>query len=853
METPFPAYQGPDPYVFVCYAHDDMDTVYSELAWLRDQGVNVWYDEGISPGSEFPEELGQAILGATLVLYYVSPRSVASRHCRDEVYFALDRSKKVLALHLEPVELPAGLALTTATTQAVMRHSLPVDVYQDKLLEGIRGSADAIQRPPPGPVSGQSTRRWITGSVLAVLVAALGYAGLLYFEKQSDVRWVEREAIPQLQEMVETEWRDFQAAFDIAEQAEKILPDDSRIEKIFEEIALNIDITSDPIGATVSVKPYKQPNAPWRVLGTTPLANVRLPVSVLRWKFEAPGFAAVEAAHSTWNLNPTVAGLIVPNPLHRVLDPIETIPEGMVRVAGTDTADGTVSDFFIDRYEVTNADYQSFVDDGGYSNEHFWEHPFMDGQQEIPFDEAMARFVDQSGRPGPSSWLGGTFESGKENHPVSGVSWYEAAAYAKYRNRHLPSGLHWGLARGETSTLIQFPQLGGHALFTPFSNFHEEGTVPVGSMPGITSYGAYDLAGNVREWCFNPTSSGRLVRGAGYGDNTYKFEELGQAPPLFRVPGYGFRTVHLPDGMRPESVFNVMSITPSQQYRPEDVVSDDVFQIFLRQFDYDKTDPDGRLQSRSDGPFWRSERISVTLPYGNERMDVVLFLPLNAKPPYQTVIYFPGSGSIFHGSSEHLEEYYEFPVFLSFLVKTGRAVVYPIYNGTFERADETTTQLHLGMPTNAYTSYLIELVQDFRRTVDYLETREDVDSERMAYYGMSWGGILGSIMTAADDRIATMMLLSGGLTSDGRPEAHPLHYAPRVDIPVLMMSGRFDSLLGYEISVEPLYELLGTAPEHKILKVYETDHIPPKKEFVTEIQNWLDRYFGPVTPVTPEN
>jgi hypothetical protein len=117
-----------------------MDVVYAELEWLRADGVNVWYDEGISPGAEFPEELGQAILGATLVLYYVSARSVSSRHCRDEVYFALDRDKKVLAVHLEPVELPAGLALTTATTQAVMRHSLPDDVYRAKLLEGIRSA-----------------------------------------------------------------------------------------------------------------------------------------------------------------------------------------------------------------------------------------------------------------------------------------------------------------------------------------------------------------------------------------------------------------------------------------------------------------------------------------------------------------------------------------------------------------------------------------------------------------------------------------------------------------------------------------------------------------------------------------
>ena len=91
MERPFPAYQGDDDYVFVCYAHSDSDVVYPEITWLRDQGVNIWYDEGISPGREFPVELARAIEGARLLLFYTTPSSVASRHCRDEVFFARNR------------------------------------------------------------------------------------------------------------------------------------------------------------------------------------------------------------------------------------------------------------------------------------------------------------------------------------------------------------------------------------------------------------------------------------------------------------------------------------------------------------------------------------------------------------------------------------------------------------------------------------------------------------------------------------------------------------------------------------------------------------------------------------------
>ncbi len=61
MDKPFSAYRGSEPYVFVCYAHEDAETVYTELRWLHEQGVNLWYDEGISPGHEWTEELASAI------------------------------------------------------------------------------------------------------------------------------------------------------------------------------------------------------------------------------------------------------------------------------------------------------------------------------------------------------------------------------------------------------------------------------------------------------------------------------------------------------------------------------------------------------------------------------------------------------------------------------------------------------------------------------------------------------------------------------------------------------------------------------------------------------------------------
>ncbi len=62
-----PAYKGDEPYVFVCYSHDDSDYVFPEMAWLQEQAVNLWYDEGISGGRVWRAEIADAIDGASTV------------------------------------------------------------------------------------------------------------------------------------------------------------------------------------------------------------------------------------------------------------------------------------------------------------------------------------------------------------------------------------------------------------------------------------------------------------------------------------------------------------------------------------------------------------------------------------------------------------------------------------------------------------------------------------------------------------------------------------------------------------------------------------------------------------------
>ncbi len=190
--------------------------------------------------------------------------------------------------------------------------------------------------------------------------------------------------------------------------------------------------------------------------------------------------------------------------------------------------------------------------------------------------------------------------------------------------------------------------------------------------------------------------------------------------------------------------------------------------------------------------------------------------------------------------------YYEVPVFLSFLLKNGRAVVYPVYKGTFERRDDALLAHFPPDESYAYSQWQAELVKDFRRTVDYLETRPEIDHDKLAYYGMSWGGFMGAVIPAVEDRIKVSLLLAGGLTLRARPEADEINYVGRIKIPTLMMNGRYDTLRRFDTFVRPMFDLLGTPAEHKSLRVYETDHVPPMNEFIKESLDWLDRYLGPV-------
>jgi dienelactone hydrolase len=187
-------------------------------------------------------------------------------------------------------------------------------------------------------------------------------------------------------------------------------------------------------------------------------------------------------------------------------------------------------------------------------------------------------------------------------------------------------------------------------------------------------------------------------------------------------------------------------------------------------------------------------------------------------------------------------------MFLSFIVKNGRAALYPVYKGTFERGNDSLAALLNSNDVDSHQAVdlFIQEVKDLRRSVDYLEARPDIDGQRIAFYGMSWGAMLGPLVGAVEDRFKASILTGGAMDGRGRPEINMVNYVGRVRVPTLMLNGKYDTINPVEITIRPMFDLLGTPAADKKLILYETDHIPPITEYIKETLAWLDKYLGPV-------
>jgi formylglycine-generating enzyme required for sulfatase activity/tRNA A-37 threonylcarbamoyl transferase component Bud32/dienelactone hydrolase len=685
------------------------------------------------------------------------------------------------------------------------------------------------------------SRRPAIAIPLLIILLTVASVSTWWMDRSSRVRWAKEEALPQIARLADEE--KFGAAFALAVQAERYIRHDPTLAKYWDRISWSDPIITIPAEVSVYRKNYDAPDNEWEFLGRSPIEKGRFPRVDSRWKFEKDGYALVERTTTVDRPVLTVASGTVtmvkeseaPARMVRIqlaTPKSQTTPIHLYGLTGFDGLPAVpLTDFWIDKFEVTNAEYKKFIDQGGYQNKKYWKEGFRKDGSALSWQDAMKIFVDQTGRPGPATWIQGDYPRGQDEYPVAGVSWFEATAYAESVGKSLPTIYHWRIASQPPDSSITIPD----------SNFSGFGPAPVGKYHGVSWWGAYDMAGNVKEWISNETILGkRFILGGAWNEPIFDFFNADAQSPFERSSKFGFRCAkYVLNGESLKAADPVMF--QARDYDSEKPVPDQVFEVYKSLYSYDKTPLHAVVESSQQAQDWKLEKISYDAAYGKERITAYLFLPHNLKPPFQTVVYFPGASALYERSSAALSHW---DSDFDFIIKSGRAVMFPVYKGTFERFNDYSSH---PQTSSFYRDNVIACSKDLGRSIDYLETRPDIDRQKLAYEGYSWGAAMGAILPAMEERLKALVLIGPGFYMQKRfPAADQINFAPRVKAPVLMLNGRYDFIFPANSSQEPMFRLLGTPAEDKRRILYDSGHDIPRPDMIKETLNWLDHYLGPV-------
>jgi eukaryotic-like serine/threonine-protein kinase len=730
-------------------------------------------------------------------------------------------------LHATPAPLASSRTTIPAQLERMIRKALEKDPARRlQSAAAIRNELEGIRQQRALQASGgasfkQLIRRPVVLSGALLLLILLASGGGLIHRHYSRLRWLREKATPEIRELAMQ--RRGIAAYRLIKEAERYASSDPSLIKVKAESLWPNAVVSSPAGADVYVRDYSDLQGKWEPLGKTPLQGNRLPNSFYAFRFVKDGYETIEATGTA----------LESAPLSVILDPRGTLPPRMVHIVGG-TVDPTahfevkLDDFLLDKFEVTNEEFKKFIDNGGYRDPRYWKVPIFNDGRQLEFSRAMLLFRDKTNRFGPSTWELGTYPVGEDQYPVSGVSWYEAAAYAEFTGKKLPTVYHWYRAAlmGRFSDIVLA------------SNFDRKGPARVGSYPGLGPFGTYDMAGNVKEWCLNSAGHRKYLVGGSYSDPPYLYQQAEAQNPLDRSPLNGLRLMKYLHGEAVPAILEAPLSFELSDYRNVVPVSDTVFHVYESMYAYDRSPLDSKIDGEDDSsPYWRKQRITFNAAYGAERVIAYLYLPKAASPPYQVVVYFPHGGAQTFRTVEDTQL-----VLIDFLIKSGRALMFPIYKDTYER---------LTAPPDAGTvaerDEVLQQAKDLRRSVDYLETRSDINRDKLSYYGISWGAIQGGIMTAIEKRFKVAVFAAGGCNnSKVLPEVDPMNFAPRVKVPVLMVNGRYDFMIPADTCQDPFFRALGTPAQDKKHVLFDTGHSPPQLPVMKEALDWLDHYLGPV-------
>ena len=653
--------------------------------------------------------------------------------------------------------------------------------------------------------------------------------------------WVNNFMLPQVQDFISKD--DNVAAWLTSSRINSFAPFFSTISEEDDDISALASIRTQQDSVSVSWKAYGQIDD-WRFLGKTPLEPTRLPRGILKFKLEKEGYETTYFSSS----NPSLKFYNSPFDPGWSLEPINlqpqgSVPTGMIYIQGGNfvpalTGSGVdpvfLHPFYIDKFEVTNKDYKEFLDAGGYSNSQYWvEMDFIKDGIALSFEEAKKMMVDSTGMTGPAGWEVGTYLQGTENYPVTGISWYEALAFARYKGNILPPMYHWAKAAFPPDEIVSpiSPKL------LKIANFSKEKITNVGQGEG--AYGTFDMAGNAKEWVWNIFGGRGLTLGGAFDEPTYLASQTAPEPRMNRSLKNGFRTVRLinPRDLNPfGDPIETQAPRDLSYYKP---MSEEVFNVYARSYQVSSSRPKHTEVYIDDShPVWIKEKISLDVGYNNETMDVLIFKPKNSFGPSSPVIIHPGAN--YYTTPPEIDDVNPGEFSLDFLIKSGKTLVWPAWKGSLNRMPENRSSNEDTL--RQFRSQFIAWVDDTDKTLDYLETRSDIDSNNIFYLGMSYGALFNTHTLLFEDRYKGAILYVGGAFPTYPPLVDGINHLPRIKTPFLMLNGEQDYLVP-KSAANFFFQSTGTPNEDKKIIFYDSGHWPlPRNQMIKETLSFIDQY-----------
>jgi len=641
----------------------------------------------------------------------------------------------------------------------------------------------------------------------------------------------------------------YSAAYLLAKQVRRHLAEDSTFKAVFADVTNDISVTSEPPGARVYIAMFGDSSAAdssdGTLIGTTPVRQYVTARGDYRVVVRAPGYDPARRIASRFltpseGLSAADRSIALDVRLSRtgsVPDGMVAIPGGRYQIVGHDIGRGQAADlapFALDRFEVSNDRFAEFVRAGGYGNAALWS---------LGGETAPTRFVDKTGLPAPRDWVNGAPPAGRGSHPVTGVSWHEAAAYCAWRGGRLPSLFEWEKASrdGRVSRfgiLMPWGQYDAKSLGAVRANFSGNDTAPVESFPfAISPYGIYNMAGNVKEWLVNRVGDGWGTTGGSWQDPMYLFSPVGSQSD--GSPVLGFRCVRPLAPSKSDAALAPLAVTTAAPtYHP---VGPAEYQALLEHYRYDPRPANPRARTVVETPDWIRERLWIDGPKGDSVL-LYVFLPRNAEPPYQTLVHIASSAAFGQSSVAQLVE-----DIAAGQIKAGRAVISPVLTGMVERPG--TINIRPPPRSVEFRDLMVWHATEMRLAMDYAVTRPDIDSTRLGYIAMSFGAGSRLPLAAVDPRFRAVILLGAGIDERVQPtlpEAANFNFAPYIKAPKLVINGRQDEEHPWQTRGKPLWDLLREPKE--LLLADGAGHRVPVDVRTPRINAFLDRTLGPVIP-----